>query len=64
MYFAIKNHKEKNIEIENAKIIEYFSIPYFYYLARSKYWIVNCKLPKYVLKNQIKFICKHGMEHH
>ncbi len=60
--FAIKNHKEKNIEIENAKIIEYFSIPYFYYLARSKYWIVNCKLPKYVLKkpNQIYLQTWHG----
>ena len=52
--FAIKNHKEKNIEIENAKIIEY--------LARSKYWIVNCKLPKYVLKkpNQIYLQTWHG----
>ena len=53
--YAIKHHKEKNLTIPNAKIIEYFSIPYFFYLARSKYWISNCKLPKYVLKknNQV-----------
>lgn len=60
--YAIKNHKQKNIIIENAKIIEYFSIPYFFYLARSKYWISNCKLPKYVLKkkNQIYLQTWHG----
>jgi CDP-glycerol glycerophosphotransferase len=34
--WAIKHHKQKNIQIEGAKVIEYFSIPYFYYLARAK----------------------------
>ncbi|MFV0394054.1 MAG: CDP-glycerol glycerophosphotransferase family protein [Coprobacillaceae bacterium] len=60
--WAIKHHKSKNISISNAKIIEYFSISYFYYLARSKYWIVNCKLPNYVLKkpNQIYLQTWHG----
>lgn len=60
--YAIKNHKQKNLTIENAKIIEYFSIPYFFYLARSKYWIANCKLPKYVLKkdNQVYLQTWHG----
>lgn len=60
--FAIKHHRKKNIQIPNAKIIEYFSIPYFFYLARSKYWISNCKLPKYVLKkkNQIYLQTWHG----
>lgn len=60
--YAIKHHKEKNLTIPNAKIIEYFSIPYFFYLARSKYWISNCKLPKYVLKkdNQIYLQTWHG----
>ena len=42
--WAIKHHKKKNISIENAKVIEYFSIPYFFYLARSQYWIANCKI--------------------
>lgn len=60
--WAIKNHKQKNIQIDGAKVIEYFSIPYFYYLARSKYWVVNCKLPAYVLKKdeQIYLQTWHG----
>ena len=60
--WAIKHHKKKNITIENAKVIEYFSIPYFFYLARSQYWIANCKLPMYVLKkkNQIYLQTWHG----
>ncbi len=60
--YAIKHHRQKKIQIENAKVIEYFSIPYFFYLARAKYWIVNCKLPKYVLKkkNQIYLQTWHG----
>lgn len=60
--WAIKHHKQKNIDIPGAKIIEYFSISYFYYLARSQYWIVNCKLPMYVLKkkNQVYLQTWHG----
>ena len=60
--WAIKHRREKNIQIEGAKIIEYFSIPYFFYLARSRYWIVNCKLPTYVLKKpgQIYLQTWHG----
>lgn len=60
--WAIKHHKQKNINIEKAKIIEYFSIPYFFYLARSKYWFVNCKLPAYMLKkqNQVYLQTWHG----
>ena len=60
--WVIKHHKQKNIQIEGAKVIEYFSIPYFYYLARAKYWVVNCKLPAYVLKkeNQVYLQTWHG----
>ena len=60
--YAIKNHKQKKLKIENARIIEYFSIAYFFYLARSKYWIANCKLPKYVLKkdSQVYLQTWHG----
>ena len=54
--YAIKNHKQKKLKIENARIIEYFSIAYFFYLARSKYWIANCKLPKYVLKKDSHYL--------
>lgn len=60
--WAIKKHKQKQLDIPGAKIIEYFSIPYFYYLARSKYWFVNCKLPAYVLKkdSQVYLQTWHG----
>lgn len=50
--WAIKHHKKKDIDIAGAKVIEYFSISYFFYLARSRYWVVNCKLPSYVLKKK------------
>ncbi|MBS6797958.1 MAG: CDP-glycerol glycerophosphotransferase family protein [Coprobacillus sp.] len=45
-----------------SRYAEYFSIPYFFYLARSQYWIANCKLPMYVLKkkNQIYLQTWHG----
>ena len=60
--WAIKNKNKKNLDIPDAKVIEYFSFPYFYYLAHSKYWIVNCKLPGYILKkdNQIYLQTWHG----
>ena len=60
--WAIKHHNKKALDIPNGKIIEYFSLSYFFYLARSKYWIVNCKLPGYVLKkpNQIYLQTWHG----
>lgn len=58
--WAIKYHKGK--KVDGAKVIKYFSIPYFFYLARSKYWICNCKLPSYVLKkdSQIYLQTWHG----
>ena len=48
--WAVKDNK--NTEIKNAKVIKYAGIQYFYYLAKSKYWIVNCKLPGYVIKKE------------
>ena len=58
----IKHHKQKNIQIEGAKIKEYFSFSYFYYLSRAKIWVVNCKLPLYICKkeNQIYLQTWHG----
>lgn len=60
--WAIKHHKKKNIEIPGAKIIEYYSIPYFYYLSKAKYWIFNCKMPTYISKkkNQVYLQTWHG----
>lgn len=58
----IKNHKKKNIHIDGAEVKEYFSIPYFYYMSKAKYWIINCKMPTYICKkdDQIYLQTWHG----
>ena len=48
--WAVKKGKGK--DISGAKVIRYNSVKYFYYLAKSKYWIVNCKLPRHILKKE------------
>ena len=60
--WAIKNHKKKAIKIDDAKIVEYLSISYFYYLSKAKYWIFNCKMPSYICKkkDQIYLQTWHG----
>lgn len=60
LVWAIKH--PKGLKIEGAKVIPYFSLRYFFYLAHSKYWICNCKLPKYVLKKQLQIYLQtwHG----
>lgn len=62
MVWAIRNHKKKNIQIEGAKVVEYLSFSYFYYLARSAFWIFNCKMPSYILKkkDQVYLQTWHG----
>ena len=57
--FPLKN---KNEVIEGAKVIKYRGLEYFYYLAKSKFWVVNCKLPSYCLKkdNQVYIQTWHG----
>ena len=54
--------KNKNEVIDGAEVIKYRGLKYFYYLAKSKYWIVNCKLPAYCLKkdNQVYIQTWHG----
>lgn len=58
----IKHHKKKNIVIDGAEVKEYFSIEYFWYMARAKYWIINCKMPVYIAKkpNQYYIQTWHG----
>ena len=48
--WAVKKGKGK--DISGAEVIRYNSVKYFYYLAKSKYWIVNCKLPRHILKKE------------
>lgn len=58
--WAVK--KMDNVNIPNAKVIKYNGFKYYYYLARSKYWIINCKMPKHILKkdNQVYLQTWHG----
>lgn len=58
----IKDHEKKNIHIPGAEIKEYFSFPYFYYMSKAKYWIINCKMPTYICKKseQIYLQTWHG----
>ena len=50
--WAIKHHKSKQASVQGAKVIEYFSIPYFYYMSKAKYWVINCKMPQYIRKKE------------
>ncbi len=58
----IKGHKKKKIKIEGAEVKEYYSVPYFYYMSKAKYWIINCKMPRYIRKkkDQIYLQTWHG----
>ncbi len=58
----VKNHKQKNITIPGAEVKEYFSFPYFFYMSRAKYWVINCKMPMYIKKkkNQVYLQTWHG----
>lgn len=57
------SEKYKNLENNiNTKVIEYDSREYKKYLAQSKYWIFNFKLPEHIYpkKNQVFVQCWHG----
>lgn len=58
----VKHHKKKKIEIPGAEVKEYFSIPYFYYMSKAKYWVINCKMPMYIRKKdeQVYLQTWHG----
>lgn len=58
----VKDHKTKKLEIPGAEIVEYFSFPYFYYMSKAKYWVINCKMPLYICKKpqQIYLQTWHG----
>lgn len=57
--WAVKNTKD---DIPGARLIKYNSLRYFYYLAKSKFWISNCKLPVHCAKknDQIYINTWHG----
>lgn len=53
---------KKGTKIPGVKTINYLSLRYFYYVARAKVWIFNCKMPTYLHKksNQIYIQTWHG----
>lgn len=61
IWFINKQKKDK-IVIEGAKVVGYLSPLYFYYLAKAKFWVFNCKMPKYIVKkqNQVYLQTWHG----
>ncbi|MEG0265368.1 MAG: CDP-glycerol glycerophosphotransferase family protein [Erysipelotrichaceae bacterium] len=61
-YDCIWALKDTSLSVTGAKVIRYNGPLYFYYLAKSKYWIVNCKLPDHILKkeDQIYLQTWHG----
>lgn len=58
----IKNYKSKNISIPKGRVVEYFSLRYFYLMSKAKYWVINCKMPTYICKKkeQIYLQTWHG----
>lgn len=48
-YIWIFNDKKKKIP-GNAKIIKRFSLAYYYYIAKSKYWVNNMRQPLHYIK--------------
>lgn len=49
--YVWSTREEKNIP-GNPKQVRRFSLKYFYYLARAKYWVSNSRLPKYLDKRE------------
>lgn len=49
-YIWIFNEKGKSIP-GNAKQVRRFSLQYYYYLAKAKYWISNSRIPKRLAKH-------------
>lgn len=60
MVWAVRKFKITNIE--GAKIIRYNGFKYFYYISKAKYWVINCKMPKHIIKkeNQVYLQTWHG----
>lgn len=50
-YIWVLNRKNTKVP-GNPKQVKQFSLKYFYYLARSKYWVINIRLPKWIEKKK------------
>lgn len=47
---------------ERTIVVKYGSVRYMYYLARAKFWVINCKMPEYIdkKKGQVYLQTWHG----
>ncbi|WP_424475203.1 bifunctional glycosyltransferase/CDP-glycerol:glycerophosphate glycerophosphotransferase [Oceanobacillus kimchii] len=51
-YKYVWSVREKKDIPGNPMQVERFSLRYFYYLAKAKYWVSNARLPKYLTKRE------------
>ncbi|TSB48375.1 CDP-glycerol:glycerophosphate glycerophosphotransferase [Alkalicoccobacillus porphyridii] len=49
--WVFNDPSSKHMNDKTTKV-KRFSLRYYYYMATSKYWIVNSRIPKYVLKRE------------
>ena len=54
--------RDASMQIEGAKTVKFGSLAFFYYLAKSRYWIFNCKTYPFMIrkKDQIYLQTWHG----
>lgn len=54
--------KPSRLKLEKEQVVRYNSIQHYYYLAKSKYWVFNSKMPAYMdkKKNQVYLQTWHG----
>lgn len=50
-YVWVMKNKKTRIP-GNPVVVKPFSLSYFYYLARAKYWVINIRLPKWIEKKK------------
>ncbi|MEK4947769.1 CDP-glycerol glycerophosphotransferase family protein [Carnobacterium sp. FSL W8-0810] len=52
LFWSINYRNRHIVGDENVKVLYRFSIRWLYYMARSKYWIINARLPKWLPKRK------------
>ena len=54
--------RDASMRIEGAKTVKFGSLTFFYYLAKSRYWIFNCKTYPFMIrkKDQVYLQTWHG----
>lgn len=54
--------RDASMRIEGAKTVKFGSLAFFYYLAKSRYWIFNCKTYPFMIckKDQVYLQTWHG----